>query len=107
MELPLPEDELFDALVDLVLPNDPPWIDVVVEVLADDHEHLRYVRTHVPAFLLELADALPFAIRKPPLLVYYLTMVVNLVNCEDLATRISHAVFVLRVQNQRGPAALL
>ena len=93
MELPLPEDELFDALVDLVL--------------ADDHEHLRYVRTHVTAFLLELADALPFAIRKPPLLVYYLTMVVNLVNCEDLATSISHAVFVLRVQNQRGPAALL
>ena len=93
MELPLTEDELFDDLVYLVL--------------ADDHEHLRYVRTHVPAFLLELADALPFAIRKPPLLVYYLTMVVNLVNCEDLATSISHAVFVLRVQNQRGPAALL
>lgn len=62
MELPLPEDELNQALLDLILANDPSRIDIIHEVLFEKHEDFDDMGTDVPTLFLKLAIATPLAL---------------------------------------------
>lgn len=62
MELSLPEDKLYQALLNLILANNPPGVDIVHEILLQEHEDFDDMRTEIPTFFLELAIASPFAL---------------------------------------------